>query len=120
MLVNDEDFDDTKDYFFNWVKEHGKTAFKTPCKNPLITNFISSGLSDAFKKDIKLEKERMFAIQDLYFVHGQGSFDKNGTAVFFYFTNINWGLVIAMTPKQNFITRFRMVGYDIGNGWQKY
>lgn len=32
LLVNENDFDKTKDYFFNWIDEHRNTAFATPAK----------------------------------------------------------------------------------------
>jgi hypothetical protein len=109
LLVNEKDLDIVKDYFFNWVKEHNQTALATRTKNKNIVKIASLGISDFFKKDIIIENATVFEVKGIHFTHGKGSFMRTGQAVFFYFTDLDWGMVMGITPSVSHISRFRMV-----------
>ncbi len=111
LLLNEDEFEITKDYFFNWVKEHEKTAFNIRIKNKALTKLLNVGLSDAFKKEIVVQNLQMFEIKNINLIHGMGSFAR-GNAVFFYFSDLNWGMTIGVTPEICQISRFRMTGHE--------
>ena len=111
LLVNEDEFEITKDYFFDWVKEHEKTAFNTRTKNKALTKLLNVGLSDAFKKEISVQNIQMFEVKNIYFMHGMGSFER-GNASFFYFSDIDWGMIVGVTPELCRLTRFRMIAHE--------
>ena len=113
LLINEKEFDKTKDYFFDWIGEHNNTAFATPTKNKMVLSVLKGSMSKAFQKDIVFKNATMFEIKRLNFVHGQ-AFIENMIMAFFYFTDLDWGMIMTADTKeeQGHNTRFRVISQE--------
>jgi hypothetical protein len=109
-----DECENIKDYFFDWVKEHNTTAFKVEYKGKEMANAITDALSYAFKRDIAIRGMRMFAVKNLHLLHGTCVFETRGTATFFYFSDLDRGLLIRGDGKDYWLAAFALVGGSSG------
>jgi Fic family protein len=113
MLVKQltlEQCEDTKDYFFSWVKEHDSTAFKLDYKSKQMVKALNEALTQAFKRDIVVQNLRMFEVKNIHFIHGMGTFEQRGRATFFYFSDLDRGMLIRADGKDYWLAVFRLIG----------
>ncbi len=109
-----EESENIKDYFFSWVKEHSATAFKVECKRKTMSNAIKDALSYAFKRDITTREMRMFEVEKLHLLHGKCAFETNGHATFFYFSDLDRGMLIRGDGKDYWLAAFTLAGGSSG------
>jgi hypothetical protein len=103
-----------KDYFFNWVKEHTTTAFKVKFNNEDMTDAITDALSYAFKRDIVTRGMQMFEVKSLHLLHGACVFETRGHATFFYFSDLDRGMLIRGDGKDYWLAAFALGGGSSG------
>ena len=114
LLLNESDFEKTKDYFFDWVSEHNSTAFGTTTKNKMLMTVLKSAISKVFKMDtIVFQNLLMHEVKGVHLIHGSANVEKI-TLAFFYFTDLDWGMMISfkLGSKEAGITRFRMIAFE--------
>ncbi len=105
-----DESENIKDYFFSWVQEHNTTAFKVEYKGKEMTNAIKDALSYAFKRDIAIRGLRMFAVKNLHLLHGTCAFEARGHATFFYFSDLDRGMLIRGDGKDYWMAAFTLAG----------
>lgn len=107
--------ENTKDYFFNWVQEHTNTAFKVEHKGKQMSEALNEALTFAFKRPILMRRLRMYEVKNLHFIHGMCSFEAQGQATFFYFSDLDRGLLIRGDGNDYWLAIFkltRMAGFS--------
>ena len=109
-----EECENIKDYFFSWVQEHNNTAFKVEYKGKLMANALKDALNYAFKREITIRGLRMFEVKNLHFIHGTCSFETTGHATFFYFSDLDRGMLIRGEGKDVWLAAFALSGGPSG------
>lgn len=104
------DSENTKDYFFDWVKEHSTTAFKVEYKSKEMAKAINGALTYAFRREIVIRGMRMFEVKNLHFIHGVCMFEARGQATFFYFSDLDRGMLIRGDGTDYWMAVFTLTG----------
>jgi hypothetical protein len=118
LLLNEKDFNIIKDYFHDWLDEHHETAFKIPTKNKKLLSVLKLGLSIAYKKEIVFRGEQMREVKGSHLIHGAAHLDQiDGGMTFFYFTDLDWGLMMTEVPEkeEGIISRFQTIAAENNN-----
>ena len=109
-----DESENIKDYFFSWVQEHTTTAFKVEHKGKEMSKALKDALSYAFKRDISIRGLRMFEVKNLHLLHGTCAFETRGHATFFYFADLDRGMLIRGDGKDYWLAAFALAGSSSG------
>ena len=109
-----DESENIKDYFFSWVQEHTTTAFKVEQKGKEMSRALKDALSYAFKRDISIRGLRMFEVKNLHLLHGTCAFETRGHATFFYFSDLDRGMLIRGDGKDYWLAAFALAGSSSG------
>jgi hypothetical protein len=103
-----DDSEKTKDYFFNWIQEHNNTAFKVEYKGKQMGEALKEALTFAFKRPIATRGMRIYEVKNLHFTHGMCFFEAHGTGTFFYFSDLDRGMLIRGDGKDYWFAVFKL------------
>lgn len=102
-LSNEPQFAKTFACYIAWLEENHAMAFDTPITNNSLKMAIQIGLSKFYETNVAFKHVSMQSVKSIDFIHGAGEVqgNKNIQVVFFYFTDLDMGLVSSIEEGSN-------------------